>query len=87
MNYRVPNTKHSTLNSRIRWVVACVGEAGNSHRIFLHKGRRRFRWENHIKLNIEMRMLGMTRYEWFGNEAEVTIKKSFVCVIFFFTYF
>jgi len=82
LNYRVPNTKQSTINSRIRWVVACMGEARNSYRIFPGKGRCRFRWENHIKLKIEMRMLGTKGYEWLGNEDRSLHTKFCVCDIF-----
>jgi hypothetical protein len=46
-------------------------------------GSCRFRWENHIKLNIEMRMLGRIRCEWLGNEdRSLHTKKVYMCEIF-----
>jgi hypothetical protein len=63
--FELQSPKHEALHYKFK---DQMGEARNSHRIFLRKERCRFRWENHTNLNIEMRMLGMITYEWLGNK-------------------
>jgi hypothetical protein len=45
--------------------------------------RHRLRRENNIQLDIVMRMLGVVRYEWLGNEdRNLHTKKVCMCDIF-----
>lgn len=83
--FELQSPKHEALHFKFKDHMGCsmLGRSKKFTQNFLPQGKTQIQVGDHTKLNIELRMLGMKRYEWLGNEDRSLHTKTLcMCDIF-----